>query len=145
MKCTIVIDPTREEEVVIYVRQKTPLAEQIKLLTEESSAALVGYQGQQIVSLLPGDVTCFFTESGKLFALTEKETWQLRQRLYEIEALLGTDFIKINQSCIANVKKIDRFEVSIGGALRVIFKNGHKDFVSRRQLKFVKERMGFRL
>lgn len=145
MKITVVIDPNRDEEVVLYTHEASPLAEKIKALVQESTNELVGYKDQQIMPLTPADVVCFLTEGGKLFALTDSEKWQLRQRLYEIEAVLGADFVKINQSCIANIKKIDRFEVTLGGALRVIFKNGHRDFVSRRQLKFVKERMGFRL
>ena len=67
---------------------------------------------------------------------------RLHQRLYELEELGESNLIKINQSCIANTEKIDRFEVSFGGALAVVFKNGHRDYVSRRQLKYVKERIG---
>ena len=51
-------------------------------------------------------------------------------------------FIKINQSCLANKTKIKRFETTIGGALKVVFKNGYIDFISRRELKNVKNRMG---
>ena len=51
-------------------------------------------------------------------------------------------FIKLNQSCIANKNKIKKFESTIGGALKVIFKNGYIDYISRRELKNVKERMG---
>ena len=56
--------------------------------------------------------------------------------------MLGEGFVKINQSCIANTKKILRFSASISGALQVTFKNGYRDYVSRRQLKTVKKRMG---
>ena len=72
----------------------------------------------------------------------EKEQLYLKQRLYQVEDNLDKDFIKINQSTIANIRMIERFSVSIGGSLQVIFKNGYKDYVSRRQLKSVKERMG---
>jgi len=40
---------------------------------------------------------------------------------------------------------IKKFDVSFGGALTVIFKNGYTDYVSRRQMKIVKERIGFNL
>ena len=39
---------------------------------------------------------------------------------------------------------IDRFNASIGETLLVIFKSGYKDYVSRRQIKNVKERMGIK-
>jgi DNA-binding LytR/AlgR family response regulator len=65
--------------------------------------------------------------------------------MYTVEEQLGGRFVKINQSCTVNVDKIERFDVSIGGALRVTLKNGFRDHVSRRQLKAVKERMGIKL
>ena len=109
------------------------------------SSELIGYGDGEIIKLCPADVHCFIIEGGKLFALTANKKLQLRQRLYTLEESLGNDFIKINQSCIANVKMIERFETSIGASLSVVFKCGHRDYVSRRQLKSVKERIGFKL
>ncbi|MBQ8342031.1 MAG: LytTR family transcriptional regulator [Clostridia bacterium] len=145
MKCTIVIDRTREEEVVIYAHQKSALTEGIEALVESNATEIVGYDDNSIVTLTPSDVNCFIVEGGKVFALTDSGKWQLRQRLYAVEESLGQDFVKINQSCVANIRKIDRFEASLGGSLLVLFKNGYRDYVSRRQLKTVKERIGFRL
>jgi len=71
------------------------------------------------------------------------KTFRLNHRLYQLEERLGTRFLKINQSCLANIQQIQRFDASLAGALLVIFKNGYRDYVSRRQLKTVKERMGF--
>ena len=57
----------------------------------------------------------------------------------------GSDFVKLNQSCIVNIKKIECFDASLGGALKVTLKNGYRDYVSRRQLKAVKERLGLKI
>lgn len=86
--------------------------------------------------------TVFFTEDNKVFALTENEKYRLKSRLYQLEENLNDNFVKINQSCIANIKSIDKFKATVGGSLTVIFKNGYVDFVSRRNLKNVKERLG---
>ena len=69
----------------------------------------------------------------------------IKERLYTVENTVGDSFIKINQSCIVNIDKIERFEASFSGALTVVLKNGYKDYISRRQLKIVKERIGFKL
>ncbi len=145
MKCTTVIDPTREEEVVLYVHEKNALCEEIERLVLGQSPQWVGYRDREIVTLRPCDVVCFTVEDGKVYAMTENERLRVMQRLYMIEQNLDRDFVKINQSCIANIKKIDRFDASFGGALMVRFQNGHRDYVSRRQMKTVKERIGFRL
>ena len=143
MKCKIIIDQTQEEEVLIIAHARTSLVEEIEELVRDNAAELFGYTETEIVRLRPEEIVCFSVEDGKVFALTDTQKLRIKQRLYVLEELLDERFIKINQSCIANVKKIRKFEASFGGALTVIFKNGHRDYVSRRQMKIVKERIGF--
>ena len=145
MKYTVVIDKNREEEVVVYLREPNGLAEKIERLIMSENAELIGYGEGKIIPLAHKDIYAVFVEDGKLYASVQKEKLRLYERLYELEEKLGEGFVKINQSCIVNVEKIERFEVSVGGSLTVVMKNGYKDYVSRRQLKIVKERIGFRL
>ena len=145
MKYQTVIDPNGEELVKIYARERTPLVEQLEQLLQQSMQELIGYEGPCIYSFSPADADCFVVEDGKVYALWQGKRLHVRERLYRVEQLVGEQFIRINQSCLANVKRIERFETSFAGALLVVFRGGHRDYVSRRQLKFVKERMGFRL
>ena len=142
MKCTTVIDSEREEEVLIFVRKENALTDEIKALVEGWSTTLMGYTDSAAVRLQASDIFCVTIDGGRVYATTARERLQLKERLYVLEELLGRDFVKINQSCMVNVKEIDRFEASIGGALLVTLKNGYKDYVSRRQVKAVKERLG---
>lgn len=142
MKCTITVDKSREEEVLIYAHEITPLVSEIEELVLTKSLELIGYKDKSIIKLLPIDIFCFMVENNKIYAHTSNEKIQIKQRLYELEAILDNDFVKINQSCIVNAKKIKRFDASFAGALMVTLKNGYKDYVSRRQLKAVKERIG---
>ena len=143
MKFRLIIDCEREEEVVVYAHEKTPLVCRIEELAAESEE-LLGYSGKSIVKLTPIKVFAFATEDGKVVAFTEKEKLYVNLRLYQLEKMLGSEFVKINQSCLVNVSKIERFEATIGASLMVVLKNGYRDYVSRRQVKFVKERMGFK-
>ena len=149
MKCQMIIDREREEAVLLYVHENTAasksLKQEIDALLTERDTELIGYGNNEILRLSPKDISCFTVEDGKVYALTDIAKLQIRQRLYVLEKCLGPDFIKINQSCIANIKKIERFDTSFSGALMVQFKNKHRDYVSRRQLKAVKERIGFKL
>ena len=145
MKCRTVIDKDREEEVVIYIHERNSLSSEIEELVMGRSLELFGFKDKNIVKLSPSDVFCFTVENNKVYALCEREKYQIKQRLYLLEEILDRDFVKINQSCIANIKQIKRFETSIGVSLSVVFKNGYRDYVSRRQLKAVKERIGIRL
>ncbi len=142
MKCRVMIDPQCEEEVRVYARERTPLVDAIERLVAEQETPLFGYRDGEIVPLVLSEVTCFVVEANKVYALCGADRLLLKRRLYQLEACLPSGFVKINQSCIVNRRHIARFDVSIGGSLRVCFKNGYSDYVSRRQLKTVKERMG---
>ncbi len=143
MKHTTVIDPTRDEEVIIYAHRRSREVETLEAYIDQMGKELLGYGTDgQIVPLRLAEVHCFSVEEGKVYALTDKEKLVVRLPLYAIEEMLDGEFVRVNQSCIANIRKIDRFRASIGGALQVVFQNGHRDYVSRRQLKAVKERMG---
>ena len=143
MKCKVFIDKNHEEEVVIYSHQRNSLVEKIESLVNSQEIEITGYKEQETVKLDLSEIFCFICEENKIYALTEKERFKIKLRLYQLEEKLPRNFVKLNQSCIGNVKKIQRFNASFGGSLSVEFKNGYKDYVSRRQLKIVKERFGF--
>ena len=142
MKCTLIITDEHQEEVVIYARERTKLTDDIEALVIGSVTEIIGYGENQAIRLKTDEVTCFMVEDSKVYALTDKEKYQLKQRLYQLEEMLPDNFVKINQSCIANIRQIKKFDTSVSGTLVINFKNGYKDYVSRRQMKAVKERFG---
>ena len=142
MKCTVILDSTREEEILIYAHKKTPIINEIERMVKGEESGLIGFFRDEIVRFDVKDVYCFAVDNGKLYAVCKNERYLLKTRLGNIEQTLDKNFIKINQSSIANINKIHKFDASISGTLKVIFKNGYTDYVSRRNIKIVKERLG---
>ena len=144
MKYEIVIDPQAEERVVIYAKSHDERVKRIERLLLEEREDVVGYLGDSIIPLDIRTVSAFRSEDGGVYAVKDGRRIPVKERLYAIEERLGASYIRISQSCIANIGMIARFEATFGGSLAVIFKDGYRDYVSRRQLKSVKERIGFR-
>ncbi|MBQ8409504.1 MAG: LytTR family transcriptional regulator [Clostridia bacterium] len=142
MKFSLFIDKEREEEVIVYARQKNKLADKIEELVMSENIELIGYTDHEIIPLKLSDIYAFSVEDGKVYATVENKKLVIKHRLYVIEEMLDNSFVKINQSCIVRIDKIKSFEASISGSLMVNMKNGYRDYVSRRQLKYVKERLG---
>lgn len=142
MKLKITIDKTRDEEILVFAHERTKLIDDIEKLVNNDIKEIVGYSAGEIRILNPSQIVCFTVENNKVYAITDKEELYIKMRLYQIEEMLGEGFVKINQSCIANVNKIKKFDFSISGTLKVVFKNGYCDYVSRRNIKAVKERLG---
>ncbi len=142
MKVTTILDPDREEEVIIFTRERNQLVEEIERLVSRNTAELVGFYNDSATILDYVKIVRFTVENGKIYAVVGNKRYQIRRRLYQLEQQMPASFIKINQSCLANVRHIVRFEAAFSGTLRVVFKNGDIDYVSRRNLKQIKERFG---
>ena len=127
---------------MIYARENRPVFGEIQRLLAGTESQLVGYEGEHIVVLRPKKISCFVSGGDKVFAIVGEHRYLVKKRLYQLEEQLGQEYIRINQSCLANISQISRFSASIGGSLEVVFRDGYKDYVSRRELKKVKERMG---
>ena len=144
MKFKTVIDPSGEDLVVIHATEYSDRVREIEqFVSDERERELVGYLGESIIPLDADSVSAFVSEGGSVYAIVSGKRIGIKERLYSLEGRLGGRFVRVNQSCIANISKIARFDASFSGALAVIFKDGYRDFVSRRQLKTVKERIGF--
>ncbi len=143
MRFKLVIDQDKEEEIVATVHRRSALTDEIEALVAgaERVNELTGYTEEDTVILKIGQIECICVEDGKTFAVyADGVKYRLRGRLYEAEAQLGADFVRINKSAIANWNRIRRFKASIAGAVDIEFKSGHVEYVSRRCFAELKRR-----
>lgn len=142
MKVKTIIDKNKDEEIIIYAHERSSMIDEIESLVNSYSTQFIGYTDRVIRPLTLSEIYSFNVIDNKVYARLEKEVFLLKMRLYVIEDLIDNNFVKINQSCIVNIKKIKKFDSTFTGTLGVELKNGYKDYVSRRQMKVVKERIG---
>lgn len=147
MEFHLCVDPSAAEEVRATLHHRTPLADELEALVRRYSGAdrIMGYTENSQKELRFADVECVLAQDDKTYAIDAcGERFQLKARLYELEALLPGGFIRINRSALANRERIERFTVSFNGAVDVIFKCGYREYVSRRCFRAMKERMGMK-
>ena len=145
MKFFLVIDKEKEPSVTVVCGKVTRAVSQIEALCKEDTGEtdiLYGYLGEEIIPLELPEITCFFTRDNKVFARVNGKDYTTKLRIKDALELVDDSFIKINQGCVASVKRIKKFTASFGGALRVIFEDGYSDYVSRREVARVKRRFG---
>lgn len=142
MKISLMIGEEYDDEVIIYAKEENATVKAIKAVCEKEEKSILGYSDGGIYTLSPYEIECLVSENDMLFAYTASGKMRIKSRLSRIEEDLPACFIRVNQSCIANINMIERFDASFSGTLCVIFKNGYRDYVSRRNLKKVKERIG---
>ena len=140
MNIKVVVDKDREEEILIYVHKRSELVDKIERLVR-GQENIIARRDRVSYNIELSAVDCFTSDDNKVFARVGKELFEVDEKMYELEEKLTDSFLKINKSCIANIEKIKSFDASITGTLTVNFKNGYRDYVSRRRLKQVKERL----
>ena len=145
MKFKIVIDKTKEEEIVATVHEPSALTEQIQQLVMEYTGTdrITAYGEDDTVILKFQQIACITVQDGKIYAIdTKGKQYRLKQRLYELEGLLPASFIRINKSAIANENHIQKFAANFSGAVDVVFQGGYREYVSRRCFAQIKRRYG---
>ena len=147
MKFTLIVDKSKEEEIVATVHSRTPLIDQIEALLAKQTDAdrIPGYTEDGIKMLTISKIECITVLDGKTYAIDSRNRqYRLKMRLYELETLLPPSFIRINKSTLANEDCLDRFSVHYSGAVDAVFKCGYKEYVSRRCFSQIKRRFDSR-
>lgn len=143
MKFTMIIDETKDEEVVAMVHRPSPLTEKLEALIQQYSGTdrIAAYAQEDMVLLPYARIACITVLDGKTWAVDVKgNRYRLKQRLYELEAQLPASFIRINKSAIANEAHLERFAASFSGAVDAVFRGGYREYVSRRCFAAIRRR-----
>ena len=143
MKFKLIIDKEKDEEVVATVHERTAMTDEIEALILKYAGAdrIPAYTENDMKMLAFSDMECITVLDGKTYAIDSKnQRYRLKQRLYELEALLPSSFIRINKSSLANENRLDRFAVTYAGSVDAVFKCGYREYVSRRCFAQIKRR-----
>ncbi len=133
-----------EPKIVIWTASMTEAVQNaVKRLSEEPPAIITGSRGDRLAVLEQEDILRIYANAGKVFAVTGQGEYVLRRRLYELEQLLDSSaFVRISNSEIIHLKKVDHFDLSFSGTICVKFSNGMITYVSRRYVSKIKKMLG---
>ena len=143
MKFNLIVDKTKDEEVVATVHSRSALTDEIEALILKYTGAdrIPGYREDDMKMLAFSEIECVTVLDGKTYAIDSRNRhYRLKQRLYELESILPSSFIRINKSTLANENRLERFAVTYAGSVDAVFKCGYTEYVSRRCFAQIKRR-----
>ena len=112
-------------------------------MSEDVPQIITGIKNEKIEVLEQSDLIRVYASSGKVFAVTDNGEYTLHIRLYEIEERLNShQFVRISNSEIINLKRVDNFDLSFTGTICVKLSNGTTTYVSRRYVAKIKKILG---
>ncbi len=145
MQVEIKIDSSyTEPKIVITTAVVTEeINDIVKKLSEDTPQIISGSKEEKIEVIEQDDLIRIYANSGKVLAVTNKGEYTLRLRLYEIEKRLNPkQFVRISNSEIVNIKKVNNFDLSFTGTICVKLSNGTLTYVSRRYVPKIKKILG---
>lgn len=145
MQVEIKIDSSYEEPkvIVLTASMTDEISAVVKKLSEDVPQVISGVRNEKVEVIEPQTIIRIYAASGKVFAVTEKGEYSLRLRLYELEERLdGSRFVRISNSEIINLQKVNCFDLSFTGTICVKLSGGATTYVSRRYVSKIKKILG---
>lgn len=144
MKIQIQIDDkVQEDEIIIRCRELTDDIKDIQTLIKNKlseSLNLSFFKEDKEFYIPIKDILFFQTEDNGVFAHTKKDMYEVKYKLYELEAMLPKNFMRVSKSSILNIDYIYSITRSLTSSSVVEFENTFKKvYVSRHYFKELKD------
>lgn len=144
MKITIT-DPGEGEEDEIIVRCRHMDQQLLKLIyaVKAGREKITALQDGNYFQVAPEEIYYFEAVDNKVFLYLEKEVYETKMRLYELEDIFqGTDFFRASKSCIVNLSKVKRLSPAFNGRFEALMQNGERVIISRQYVPVLKQKLG---
>ena len=145
MKVKLELDPDQKEtEITIHAGQLTPEIERIYQQLQMDSDhpdQIEGMMDNTSYYLSINDILFFETDAKQVMAHTTRNAYFVKCKLYELENLLGGQFMRISKSTILNLDQIYAIIKSISNC-QIKFHDSYKTvYVSRRYYRDLNDRL----
>lgn len=115
----------------------------LQLLKKRNSGKLILYREEEQYIVDADEIVYVEVSDNKVYAYTKQDTYEAKQKLYEIKELLGgRSFAQINKSVIVNINCVKSIQAEFSGNYRIKLKNRKESLtISRKYFKEFKDRI----
>lgn len=143
MKINIQIDDGIDEcEVIIRTKEVNNEVAQIQraLSSLQQKGGIVFVKDETEYYFGVDKILFFETDQNKVFAHTATDAFEVKRKLYELEDLLPSYFLRVSKSTILNTRKVYGLTKNLTASSKVDFAGSQKSvYVSRNFYKPLKE------
>ncbi|MBQ7218498.1 MAG: LytTR family transcriptional regulator DNA-binding domain-containing protein [Ruminococcus sp.] len=133
----------REEEIVVRCHELSDEVSAVINSLRRSDTVLLGTKNGETFRVPLRDVYYIESVDNKTFLCLEKNVYETRKKLYELEELtLGTKLFRCSKAMILNIGKIRSVSASVNGRFEAKLLNGETVIISRQYVPALKEKLG---
>ena len=131
-----------EEQIIVKCHSISPVLWSALNTLQTQGDLLIAYIGNEIHRVNPSDIYYIETVDNKTFLYCKREVYESKQKLYELEELAMSDFLRISKSVIVNLSKIKSLTPALSGRFEAALTNGEKVIISRQYVSELKKNLG---
>ena len=130
----------KPEEVEIRCHEMTEEVREIVAFVKARQGQLTGVQDGEQFEIAVTDVVYVEAVDKKVFLYTQKQVYETRQKLYELEELLREKFfLRVSKSTLINLMKISSLKPALNGRMLAVLKNGEEILITRKYVADLKK------
>lgn len=134
------INKDEKERLEIYCHKVSSEIMEIVRFVKSIQGQLTGIIEGTQYEIPVSDVFYLEGVDNKVFIYCEKQVYETRQKLYELEeALKEKHFLRVSKSVVLNLMKIESIKPSLNGRFTAIIQNGEQVIISRKYVPELKK------
>lgn len=132
-----------EDEIIIRCRNMDEHLLKLIYALRAGREKITVSKDDKLFQVLPSEVYYFEAVDNRVFAYLEKDVYETKFKLYELEQRLsGTDFFRASKSTIVNLARVKNLSPSFNGRFEAAMRNGESIIISRQYVPQLKEKLG---
>ncbi|MBP5282400.1 MAG: LytTR family transcriptional regulator DNA-binding domain-containing protein [Lachnospiraceae bacterium] len=130
----------KPEEVEIRCHELTEEVREIVAFVKTRQGQLTGMQEGKQFEIAVTDLAYVEAVDNKVFLYTQKQVYETRQKLYELEELLREKyFLRVSKSLLLNLMKVQSIKPAMNGRMMAVLKGGEEIIITRKYVADLKK------
>lgn len=144
MKITILDkeNPADEDEIIVKCNSLDESVIRLLNALKHGKDKLSLYKDSTIVLVDYSEVLYFESVDDRVFAYTKNQVYESRQKLYQLEEELPSNFLRASKAVIVNINSIENLAPDFSGRIEATLSNDCKVIFSRMYVPVLKQHLG---
>jgi len=129
----------KPEEVEIRCHEMTEEVREIVAFVKTRQGQLTGMLEGKQYEIAVTDLAYVEAVDNKVFLYTQKQVYETRQKLYELEELLREKyFLRVSKSLLLNLMKVQAIKPAMNGRMLAVLRGGEEIMITRKYVSDLK-------
>jgi DNA-binding LytR/AlgR family response regulator len=129
----------KPEEVEIRCHEMTEEVREIVAFVKTRQGQLTGMLEGKQFEIAVTDLAYVEAVDNKVFLYTQKQVYETRQKLYELEELLREKyFLRVSKSLLLNLMKVQAIKPAMNGRMLAVLRGGEEIMITRKYVADLK-------